>query len=234
MPIPKIAIVGDLNPASVSQQLLNRSLDWLKERNAFQYEWLETARIVPGGPDVLGPYCGVWSAPGSPFRSLEGALEAIRYARENNVPHLGTCGGMQHTLLEFARNVLGISGAQHEEYDSASPELFITRLACSLSGRTMRVKIEKGSLAFKCYQGNETIEDYRCHFGINPKYRERLSRSSLKVTGVDQDNEIRIVEIPKNDFFLATLFVPQTRATRERPHPIIKAFVEACLERSQA
>lgn len=233
MPKIKIAIVGEFNAASRSQVLLNQSLDWMQKENEFEYEWVDTTRIKDEGDKIFEQYYGIWSAPGSPFKSLEGSLSAIRYAREKNIPHLGTCGGFQHTIIEFARNVLGIVDAQHEEYDNASSMLIINRLACSLSGKTMNINIGEGTQAFKCYNKVQTIEDYFCNFGINPKYRNILENSILKISGTDQDNEIRIIEIPKNDFFVATLFVPQTRATKEQPHPIIKEFVEECIKRGR-
>jgi CTP synthase (UTP-ammonia lyase) len=227
----KIAIIGEFNPAFKSQVLLNQSLNWLQGENNFGYEWVNTTEVNDKGDELLDQYSGIWSAPGSPFKSLKGALSAIQYAREKNIPHLGTCGGFQHTIIEFARNVLGIVDAQHEEYDSVSSMLIINRLACSLSGKTMNININEGTQAFKCYNTPQTIEDYFCNFGINPVYRNIFENSNLKVSGFDQDNEIRIVEIPKNDFFIATLFVPQTRATKVQPHPIIKGFIEACFRR---
>jgi CTP synthase (UTP-ammonia lyase) len=226
----KIAIVGDFNSTLRSHILLNQSLNWLQEKNEFRYEWLETTQVKDEGHRLLDQYRGIWSAPGGPFKSLEGALTAIRYARERNIPHLGTCGGFQHTIIEIARNVLGITNAQHEEYESTSQLLIINRMACSLSGKTMAIKIEEKSQAFKCYKKAQAMEDYFCNFGINPNYRDKLEHTILKISGIDQDNEIRIMEIPKNDFFIATLFVPQTKATKEKPHPIIKSFIEECIK----
>lgn len=223
----KIAIVGEFQPQNKTHQLLNLSLDWLNHRGEFTYEWLDTDRVEMEGKALLRGYSGIWSAPGSPFKSLEGALEAIRVARANNIPHLGTCAGFQHTIVEFARNVLGHPGAQHEEYDGDASELFISRLSCSLRGKTMSLRILEGSLAYECYGTNETTEDYYCNFGINPKFRSTLVHPSLKISGLDQENEIRIIEIPGNDFFLATLFVPQSKATQQSPHPVIRRFIEA-------
>jgi CTP synthase (UTP-ammonia lyase) len=230
----KIAIVGDFDQTKKSHALLNQSLDWLGETHEFSYEWLDTERVEKENGKLLDRYCGIWSAPGSPFKSLEGALTAIRHARENNIPHLGTCGGFQHTIIEIARNVLGIGHAGHEEYDAMSQQLIISRLACSLSGKTMSVTIKEKSQAFECYKQSQVTENYYCNFGINPDYRDQLEHSILKISGVDQDNDIRIFEIPGDDFFICTLFVPQTRATREQPHPIIKRFVEACIKKRHA
>ncbi len=226
-----IGIVGEFQPQNTTHQLLDSSLDWLNGKGEFTYEWIDTDRIAREGESLLRNYTGFWSAPGSPFRSLDGALDAIRFARVNNIPHLGTCAGFQHAIIEFARNVLGHEGAQHEEYESSSSELFISRLACSLVGKTMTVRVLDGTIARQCYGTGETTEDYYCNFGINPEFRSKLDHPDLRISGLDQDGEIRIIEIPTNDFFVATLFVPQSRSTAERPHPLIRRFVERTLQR---
>jgi CTP synthase (UTP-ammonia lyase) len=209
---------------------LNQSLEWLKRKYDFEYKWIDTSSIEGKSETRLGEFSGIWSAPGSPFRSLNGVIEAIRYARVNNITHLATCGGMQHTIIEFARNVLGFRNAQHEEYDNTSSELFISKLTCSLAGKTMTIRIQEGTHAYNCYKTTESVEDYYCNFGINPDFKDKLNHPDLVVSGLDQDGEIRIIEIPRNDFFVATLFVPQSRATEECPHPIIEGFVENCVE----
>lgn len=92
---------------------------------------------------MMREYDAFWCAPGSPYRSLTGALDAIRFAREERVPFIGTCGGFQHAVIEYARNVLGFADARHAEYDPyASSDLFISALSCSPFGETMRVEIE--------------------------------------------------------------------------------------------
>ena len=226
----KIGIVGDFK-GSRSQIMLNQSLDWLKETYTFDYEWVDTVKVQNEGENILKCFSGIWSAPGSPFESLEGAIKAIHYARVDNIPHLGTCGGLQHAVIEFAQNVLGLKNVQHEEYNKNGTELIISKLQCSLAGQTMNLTIKEGTKAFNCYQAYSSIEDYYCNFGINPEFKPKLNHDDLIISGIDQENEIRIIEIPKNDFFIATLFVPQSRATREAPHPIIKVFIEECINK---
>ena len=230
----KIGILGEYSPNFKPHTSLNQSLEWLRDTYDFDYRWITTESVEKQGNAILRQFSGIWSAPGSPFKSLDGAVEAIKYARINNIPHLGTCAGFQHTIIEFARNVLGIRKAQHEEYDTNSSLLFISKLACSLAGKAMTIKIIEKTKAFNCYKKNESIEDYHCNFGINPKFNGMLIHPDLKISGIDQDGEIRIIESPKNDFFIATLFVPQSRATMKEPHPIIKGFIEACMKRENA
>ncbi len=231
MEITKIGIIGEFNPGKKSHIALNNSLEWLKNDLSFKFEWIDTIKIERNSSMTLNGLSGIWSASGSPFKSLDGVIKAIEYARANNIPHLGTCGGFQHTILEYARNVLGIKEAQHEEYDKDATILFIKQLTCSLAGKTMSITIKRGSKTFKCYNNEKTTEDYYCNFGINPEFKNQLEESDLFISGVDQDGEIRIVEIPTNDFFIATLFVPHTKSTKEKPHPIIKEFVKACIKK---
>ena len=114
---PKIAIVGEYYDTFDPHTSLNKSLEYLKSQYNFEYEWIDTESVENRNDELLKGYNGIWSAPGSPFKSLEGALYAISYARSNNVPHLGTCAGFQHAMIDIARNILGIEDAQHEESD---------------------------------------------------------------------------------------------------------------------
>lgn len=227
----RIGIIGEYSPEKKTHSTLNQSLDWLKDEYDFEYEWIDTNSVEMNCNNVLGELNGIWSASGTPFNSLNGAIKAIEYARINDIPHLGTCGGFQHTIIEFARNTLGIKDASHEEYDEQSSVLFVTRLSCSLAGKTMSIQIREDSKVYQLYNKNEIEEDYYCNFGINPDFKEYLHKSPIIISGVDQDNEIRIVEIPCNSFFVATLFVPHSKAEKNKPHPIIKAFVEESIKK---
>ena len=169
-------------------------------------------------------------APGSPYESLDGALRAVRLARERDLPLLGTCGGFQHLVIEYARNVLGFTDAQHAEYDPYASNLFISELACSLAGRTMEVQLAAGSRAAGFYGSTRTSERYYCNFGLNPEHRRRLHEGGLRVVGTDQDDEARVLELPDRRFYLATLFVPQLSSTPESPHPLIVAFLRAAAD----
>lgn len=103
----------------------------------------------------------------------------------------------------------------------------VTPLACSLVGQTHPVTLVPGTLAARLYGGVETIEDYYCNYGVNPDYRVRLEQGGLRVSGVGAEGEIRIVELPSHPFFVATLFLPQTRSTAAAPHPLLSAWAAA-------
>jgi CTP synthase (UTP-ammonia lyase) len=167
----------------------------------------------------------IWCAPGSPYRSLDGALAALRLGRERSIPTLGTCGGCQHMLLEFGRNVLGLEDAQHAEYDPYASRLFVTPLTCEVAGRTMDVTLDP---ACRLYGGAaEVQEQYYCNFGLNPEYRAQLDAAGFRITGVDADGDARVFELDGHPFYVATLFVPQMRSERGHPHPVVTGFVAA-------
>ncbi len=145
------------------------------------------------------------------------------------VPFIGTCGGFQHAVIEYARNVLGFQDAQHAEYDPYASHLFINALACSLAGKSMTIRLQPGSLAFRCYQTSEVSEQYYCNFGINPVYQPLVDEGGLRIVGRDSDGEARILEIPDHPFFVGTLFVPQVSSSVATPHPLIVAYVRSAL-----
>jgi CTP synthase (UTP-ammonia lyase) len=134
-------------------------------------------------------------------------------------------------VLEYARNVAGIKDAAHAENDPYASVLFVTRLTCSLVGKTMRVSITPGTLARRCYGAETAEEQYYCNFGMNPEYCGALVGAGLEISGRDEGGEVRIVELPGHPFFVGTLFVPQMRSTREWSHPLIAGLYKAAASR---
>jgi CTP synthase (UTP-ammonia lyase) len=161
---------------------------------------------------------------------MVGALQGIRFAREQRRPFLGTCGGFQHVVLEYARNVLGFADAAHAESDPDASILFITPLACSLVGKMLRVHLNPASRVFRMYQRAVAQEQFYCQFGLNPDYQATLHDGGLRVVGVDDDQTARIVELPDHPFFVGTLFVPPLTSTAEQPHPLITAYLQAAAD----
>jgi CTP synthase (UTP-ammonia lyase) len=160
---------------------------------------------------------------------MEGALAGIRYARENGVPFIGTCGGFQHLVIEYARSVMGFKEAEHAESSPEASCLFITPLSCSLGGKTMEVTIKAGSKAAAAFRVTRSMEQFYCNFGLNPEYQDQLEKHGLEITGRDQNDEVRIVELGTHPFFVGTLFVPQARSAPENPHPLILEFCRAAV-----
>lgn len=225
----RIAVIGEFDPTfpphRATDEACAHSVDLLGVD--VWTEWLSTADATVS---ALRDFSGLWIAPGSPYKSLTTTLGAIRYAREEGIPCLGTCGGFQHVILEYARNVLGFRDAQHAEYDPYASDLFVSQLECSLKGRELRIALEPGSRIAAIYGATGAIEEYYCNFGVNPAKVDVLRESNLRITGSDAEGEVRVVELPDHPFFIATLFVPQLRSHPERPHPLVTAFVQASRE----
>ena len=221
-----IAILGEYSATFAPHRATTAAIAHARARLGIAVEatWVSTAAV---DERLFERFDAVWVAPGSPYKDLELTLWAIRAARERGVPCLGTCGGFQHMMLEYARNVLGFRDAQHAEYDPYASRLFVTRLACSLTGREMRLTFTPGSRVASIYGATAAIEQYYCDFGVNPECVPLLAGGPLRITGSDAEGEVRVLELPSHPFFLGTLFVPQTRSTPERPHPLVIAFARA-------
>jgi len=125
--------------------------------------------------------------------------------------------------------VLGIEDAEHEETAPSAPTLLVSKLACSLVGRTQTIKIIPGSLVHRAYGREEVTEQFACSYGLNPRFRGKVEKGQLKITGVDLDGEVRVVEVSDHPFYVATLFLPQISSDPESPHPLIVAYLRAAL-----
>ena len=141
--------------------------------------------------------------------------------------------GFQHMVLEYARNVLDFQDAQSQENDAYASHLFISQLACSLAGRTMKLTFTEDSQISAIYSSLTGVEQYYCNFGVNPEYIPYLKSSSLKVTGADNEGEVRVIELPNHPFFFFFLFFPQARSSSKMPHPIVTAFLKAVIEKAK-
>lgn len=130
-------------------------------------------------------------------------------------------------LVEYARNVLGVEEADHAETSPDAERLVVTPLSCSLVGQQHRVRILPGTRAAALYGRDEAVERYYCNYGLNPEYRPALEAAGLRVSAVDDDGEVRIVELDGHPFFLGTLFLPQMTSSSAEPHPLLLGLAEA-------
>jgi CTP synthase (UTP-ammonia lyase) len=231
--VARVALVGDRSPQVRAHQRIPALLDALREHEGLVLDayWVATDDAERDDGSLAG-FDGIWVLPGSPYRSMEGALTAVRCAREGKIPFLGSCGGFQHAMLEFARNVADVPGGGHAEYDTDAENLIIVPLACSLVGHELAVHVQAGSLAERILGCDRTVERYHCSYGLNPAYRDLLRANGMRFTGKGDDGDVRIAELPEHPFFLATVFQPELAPCEPRPHPIIRAFARAAVARA--
>jgi len=227
-----IIVIGDFDPNNRSHAATNDAIRHCAAALGLsvQARWVGTEMLTgPSAPSQLSGTAGLWIAPASPYKSMDGALAAIRFGREQGVPMLGTCGGFQHIILEYAQDVLGLADAEHQESSPNASRLFISRLACSLVGRTMTIHLEPGSLLARLYGKPTAQEQYHCNFGVNPEYVNTLRSGALRIVASDDEGVVRAVELPGHPFLIGTLFLPQLSSTAGAPHPVIAGFLRACV-----
>jgi CTP synthase (UTP-ammonia lyase) len=228
----RIALIGDYDPQVTAHQAIPVALEMAAEHSSLnvQWQWLATDEIHAETP--LHPFDGVWCVPASPYRNMDGALLAIRFAREQRRPFLGTCGGFQHAVLEYARNVLGWSDAEHGETAPDAARALLTPLSCALVEAVDSIYLTEGSLIAQAYESAEIREGYRCRYGVNPQFEGELLKRKLHAVGHDSEQGLRAVELSDHPFFVATLFQPERAALGGVLPPLVGAFVEACAGRS--
>ena len=193
--------------------------------------------------EKLSKYDGIVVPGGFGSRGIEGKIETIKYVRENKVPFLGICLGMQMAVVEFARNVLGLKDAHSAELDenTKNPVIHIMeeQKGIDKKGGTMRLGaypciIKEGSLANKLYGEKETSERHRHRFEYNNDYRERLEQAGLKVSGTSPDGLlVEIVEIEEHPYFIAGQFHPELKSRPNKPAPLFVGLVEAAKKRKK-
>jgi CTP synthase (UTP-ammonia lyase) len=181
----RIAVIGDYDPDFVPHVKTDVALAQVEAvlGTPVHGDWVPTVTLEQDCPQARAGFDGLWISPGSPYRSMRGALNAIRFGREQGLPVLGTCGGCQHIAIEFARHVLGLEDATNAETDPYSSNLIVTTLSCSLKGKAMTVLIAPGSHISAIYGRTEAIEEYYCNFGLNPAYQGQIDAAGLRIVG---------------------------------------------------
>jgi CTP synthase (UTP-ammonia lyase) len=223
-----IALIGDHDPQITAHRAIPLALQQAgnKTGHDVRFQWLATELIVDD--TVLNDFDGVWCVPATPYRSEDGALRAIRFAREQRRPFLGTCGGFQHAVLEYARNVMGWADAAHGETAPDAERALLTPLSCALIETNDSLQFEAGSLIAQAYGQQTAFEGYHCRFGVNPEFEKDLLSGGLHAVARDSAGDLRAVELRDHPFFVATLFQPERAGLEGRVPPLVQAFVEAC------
>jgi CTP synthase (UTP-ammonia lyase) len=246
--VVRIGILGDFNPEFPSHHATNDSLQHAAHKLKLEVEsyWIPTPSLTTADAEkTLETFDGLLASPGSPYKSFDGMLKGIEFARRRDWPFLGTCGGFQYALIEFARNVLRIADADSAENNSGSKNVVIYPVACAipnrkgnapkLSGKVPEIRLRPGSYLQSFYGKDKEVvtEEFFCNFEINPDYEWCTMEAGFPVVARGAQGEIRALESPTHRFFIATLFQPQLSSTAKKPHPVILAFVQAAADWSR-
>jgi CTP synthase len=204
-------------------------------------EWIHSEGITAENvADKLKGLKGVLVAPGFGNRGIEGKIQAIRYTRENDIPFLGICLGMQCAVIEFARNVLGLTGAHSTEMDPDTiyPVISLQEAQKVIinKGGTMRLGsydcvVKEGSKAYDAYHKTEIAERHRHRYEFNNEYLDAFEKAGMIATGVNPDGKlVEIVELKNHPWFVGVQFHPEYKSTVLTPHPLFVSFVKAAIE----
>lgn len=203
-------------------------------------EYINSEKITDKNvADKLGNLSGILVAPGFGHRGLEGKIVAVRYARENGVPFFGICLGMQCSVIEYARNVLGLCEASSTETAPTKDpviDIMEDQKGITEKGGTMRLgaypcHLEQGSRAFEAYKTDNISERHRHRYEFNNRYKEVLEQAGLVATGTNPETGlVEIVEIPTHPWFVGVQYHPEYKSTVQNPHPLFVSFVRAALE----
>jgi len=185
---------------------------------------------------------GLLVAPGFGERGIEGKIEAVRYVREKGIPFFGICLGLQCAVIEFARNVCGLSKANSTEFtetDENVIDMMIEQKKVTAYGGTMRLgaypcSIQKGTVAFRAYKTDRISERHRHRYEVNNAFKETLQQHGMVFSGICPSNQLaEIIELPDHPWFVAGQFHPELRSRETRPHPLFREFVRAALDHSR-
>lgn len=241
--VVKVALVGKYTALHDAYISVVESLKHGAFSNGAQVEikWVESETITPDTvAERLGDVTGIIVPGGFGDRGIDGMITAIKYARENKVPYLGLCLGMQLTIVEFARNVLGYADANSEEFDPSSNNQVIHILPSQNGitdlGGTLRLGaypcvLASDSLAAKVYGTDQISERHRHRYEVNNDYRDELVFHGMKLAGLSPDGHIvEMIEIPDHPWFIGTQAHPEFKSRPNKPHPLFKGFTKAAME----
>jgi CTP synthase len=238
----RIAVVGKYTSLVDSYKSIQEALihGGIAHDAGVEIDWL-SSEAIDGESEPLARYDGVLIPGGFGGRGIAGMVEAVRPLREQGVPFFGICLGLQCAIIEFARNVCGLEGADSSEFAPDSPHKVISLLDSQLQvtdkGGTMRLgaypcRLLEGSRVRDIYGRDEVSERHRHRYEVNNAYRDRLGGAGLAFSGTSPDGGlVEIIELTDHPFFVATQFHPELKSRPTRPHPLFAAFVGAALAR---
>lgn len=193
-------------------------------------QWLPTDALTE--TSQLGGFDGIWVVPGAPYRNQSGVYLAVRYAREERVPFLGTCGGFFSALLEYAANVLELlpptTDIRHNE-ELIKP--LMVPLTCSVTPTQTPLRLRPGSKLAAIYGNSSDVEEVlQCAYGLASEFMDNTARQGLRYSAWDTDNAPRALEIAGHPFFLGMLYQPELSSAPDSVHPVLAAFLDAARE----
>jgi len=229
-PPPRLALVGDRSVNVAAHERIPVIIDALSAagHEPIELYWLHSTTLT-GADDVAG-FDGVWAIPGSPYANPDGMLRAIETARTRGIPFLGTCGGFQHLLLEYARDVCDLPAVQNAEQAPDAADLLIVPLRCSLFGEEAFVSVDAGTKAAELMGAGPTTERFFCRYGLNTTFEHTLLDHGLVISGRDEEGDARIAELPGHPFYIGSLFQPELASDATWVHPLIAGFARAVRE----
>lgn len=241
----KIAVVGKYTSNGDAYKSINEALihAGIPNDSDVELKWIESDSLEHGRPpqEFLDDVDALVVAPGFGGRGIEGKIEAIRYARDTGLPFLGVCLGLQMAVIEFARNVCGLVGANSEEMVENPPYPVIHLLPEQKhvvdKGATMRLgtydcNLVNGTLAHSLYGSNRITERHRHRYEVNNDFREKLQENGMVISGVSPDYRlVEMIEVPAHPFFIATQAHPEFKSRPNRPHPLFEGLVKAAVQR---
>lgn len=233
-PPPRLALIGDRSVNVAAHERIPVLIDALSAAGHAPIElyWLHSTTIT--GPDDVAGFDGVWAIPGSPYQNPAGMLVAIETARTHGIPFLGTCGGFQHQLLEYAHNVCGLTTVQNAEASPDAADLLIVPLRCSLFGEEAPVTVVAATKAAELMGAGPTTERFFCRYGLNAAFEGTLVDHGLVISGRDREGDARIAELPGHRFFIGSLFQPELASDATWVHPLIAGFAAAVRDHASA
>jgi len=242
----RVAVVGKYTSLVDSYKSIQEALihGGIANDAGVRIDWLSSEAIDEQGMQTLNQYDAVLIPGGFGHRGVEGMVDTVRYLREEGVPFLGICLGLQCAIIEVARNVSGLDGADSSEFEPDTPHpvisLLDSQLKITMKGGTMRLgaypaHLVAGSRVREIYGEAEISERHRHRYEVNNEYREALSGAGMRFSGLSPDGGlVEIIELPDHLFFVATQFHPELKSRPTRAHPLFAAFIAAARVRSAA
>jgi CTP synthase len=239
----RIAVVGKYTSLVDSYKSIQEALihGGIAHDAGVDIDWLSSEAIEGSANDALDRYDGVLIPGGFGGRGIAGMVDTVRPLRENGVPFLGICLGLQCAVIEFARNACGLEGADSAEFEPTAAHRVISLLDSQLKvtdkGGTMRLgaypcRLEPESRVRMIYGEEEVSERHRHRYELNNEYRDHLVEAGLRLSGTSPDGGlVEIIELSDHPFFIATQFHPELKSRPTRPHPLFAAFIGAAVER---